>query len=69
MKKKTTIGERVLAALKRNVKGLSSDALAKRVGAKTPSVSSACSRLAHKGKIKRTDGNQGRGTEAVWISI
>lgn len=58
------IGQRVLSALAKFGKA-NTDRLARRVGAKTSSVSSACSRLVAAKKLKRVDG-AARGGEAVW---
>lgn len=66
-KKQPTIAERIIKALSARKNGLTTDELAVRTGAKSPSVSSACSRLVRAGAIKRTDGGRGRGTEAVWV--
>lgn len=66
VKKKPTLASRVIKALGRNSKGLTTDRLAGRVGAKGPSVSATCSRLVRAGKLKRLDGGAGRGSEAVW---
>lgn len=64
--KKVTLGDRVIKALAVYKNGATSDRLAQRVGAKSASVSCACSRLQKAGKIVRKDGGKGRGTEAVW---
>lgn len=67
-KRKTTIPAAVLKALGRRKSGATTDELAKLTGAKGASVSSACSKLVRAGKLRRTDGAAGRGTEARWIA-
>lgn len=68
-KKKPTLADRILKTLATVKNGANSDRLARRVRAKTGSVSSACSRLVRAGKLKRIDGGTGRGTEAVWALV
>lgn len=65
-KKPKTLAEKILGALERFGEA-STDRLARRISAKTASVSSACSRLFQAGAIIRTDETaRGRGGEAVW---
>lgn len=65
MSNKLTIPEKILRAIQKHGP-MNTDRLAKLTGAKSSSVSAACSRLKARGMLVRVDGATGSGSEAVW---